>query len=278
MAGVLGIANGGTGTTTQAGALNALLPAQTGQGGKFLQTNGSTVSWAAETGSGTVTNVTGTLPITVATGTTTPVIAINAATTAATGSVQLATAAEAITGTNALKALTPATGVPKNAATMTGAALIPGGNDAARPTPTPVTGMLRYNNQAGTPAVMEFYDGAAWSGVGTPPGGRLWAWVAYNGVTSSIRASSNCSSVTVVATAAYRLNFATNAPSADYFMTGSLSANGFSTASQLYYVNSNITTGAIIAPTVTGFNFSTIQVGNISGPTLPWTTAAAFTT
>jgi hypothetical protein len=45
MAGVLGIANGGTGTTTQAGALNALLPAQTGQGGKVLGTNGSTVSW-----------------------------------------------------------------------------------------------------------------------------------------------------------------------------------------------------------------------------------------
>ena len=45
---------------------------------------------------------------------------------------------------------------------MTGAALIPGGNDGARPT-TPVTGMLRYNNQGGTPVVMEYYDGAAWS-------------------------------------------------------------------------------------------------------------------
>jgi hypothetical protein len=57
MAGVLGIANGGTGTTTSGGALNALLPPQTGQGGKFLQTNGATVSWTAEAGSGTVTSV-----------------------------------------------------------------------------------------------------------------------------------------------------------------------------------------------------------------------------
>jgi hypothetical protein len=45
MAGVLGIANGGTGTTSSAGALNALLPTQTGQGGKVLGTNGSTTSW-----------------------------------------------------------------------------------------------------------------------------------------------------------------------------------------------------------------------------------------
>ena len=50
-------------------------------------------------GGGTVTGVTGTLPITVATGTTTPVIAINAATTAAAGSAQLADSAAITAGT-----------------------------------------------------------------------------------------------------------------------------------------------------------------------------------
>ena len=57
LAGVLGVANGGTGATSSANALAALLPPQTGQGGKFLQTNGATVSWTAEAGSGTVTSV-----------------------------------------------------------------------------------------------------------------------------------------------------------------------------------------------------------------------------
>jgi hypothetical protein len=47
MAGVLGVANGGTGTTTQAGAANAVLPSQTGQSGNFLTTDGTNVSWAA---------------------------------------------------------------------------------------------------------------------------------------------------------------------------------------------------------------------------------------
>jgi hypothetical protein len=39
------IANGGTGQTTAANAINALVPAQTGNSGRALTTNGSTVSW-----------------------------------------------------------------------------------------------------------------------------------------------------------------------------------------------------------------------------------------
>jgi hypothetical protein len=115
-------------------------------------------------GGGTVTSVSGTLPISVATGTTTPVISIAAATAAAAGSIEIATLAEAAAGTDATRALTPESGVPKDAAGMTGAALIPGGNDAARP--SPVTGMFRYNSQSGTPVSLEYYDGAAWSPVG----------------------------------------------------------------------------------------------------------------
>lgn len=57
MAGVLEIDNGGTGHTTADAALNALLPTQTGNNGKYLQTNGSTTSWTAISSVGTVTSV-----------------------------------------------------------------------------------------------------------------------------------------------------------------------------------------------------------------------------
>jgi len=43
--GVTAIANGGTGATTAALALAALLPSQTGQAGKALTTNGTAASW-----------------------------------------------------------------------------------------------------------------------------------------------------------------------------------------------------------------------------------------
>jgi hypothetical protein len=114
-------------------------------------------------GSGTVTSVTGTLPITVATGTTTPVIAINAATNAAAGAIEIATLAEAAAGTDATRALTPESGVPKDASGMAGAAILPSGTTAQQPG-TLVTGMTRYNTTTGD---LEFYTGSAWNGVTT---------------------------------------------------------------------------------------------------------------
>ena len=59
LAGTLGIANGGTGQTTATGAINALVPSQTGNAGMVLTTNGSVVSWVSN-GSGTVTSVSAT--------------------------------------------------------------------------------------------------------------------------------------------------------------------------------------------------------------------------
>jgi hypothetical protein len=120
------------------------------------------ITAASDGAAGTVTNVTGTLPITVATGTTTPVIAINAATTAATGSVQLADAGTSQAGTNATFASTPAFSVPKDASGMTGAAIIPGGNQASRPAGAG-NGWLRYNTDlvvnSTTPGdFLEYYD------------------------------------------------------------------------------------------------------------------------
>ena len=43
--GTLDVSNGGTGQTSASAAINALVPSQTGNSGKFLTTNGSAVSW-----------------------------------------------------------------------------------------------------------------------------------------------------------------------------------------------------------------------------------------
>ena len=115
-----------------------------------------------------VAAVTGTAPIAITGTAANPNVTITAATTAAAGSVELADSTEAAAGTDATRAMTPATSVPKTPADMTGAALIPGGNNAARP--APVEGMLRYNNQT-APAVMEYYDGTAWVTLSTGGGG-----------------------------------------------------------------------------------------------------------
>jgi hypothetical protein len=55
--GVVAIANGGTGQTTAATAINALLPSQSTNSGKFLTTDGTSASWATVSGTGTVTSV-----------------------------------------------------------------------------------------------------------------------------------------------------------------------------------------------------------------------------
>jgi hypothetical protein len=54
----LPIAQGGTGKTTAADAINALMPTQTNNSGKYLTTNGVSVSWGTVTsGSGNVSSV-----------------------------------------------------------------------------------------------------------------------------------------------------------------------------------------------------------------------------
>ncbi len=63
ISGTLAIGNGGTGQTTAGAAINALLPAQTSQSGKYLTTDGTNPSWAAvpAPNNGTLTmNVSGT--------------------------------------------------------------------------------------------------------------------------------------------------------------------------------------------------------------------------
>lgn len=56
LAGTLAISNGGTGQTTATAAFNALAPSQTGNAGKYLTTDGTNTSWATNP-LGTVTSV-----------------------------------------------------------------------------------------------------------------------------------------------------------------------------------------------------------------------------
>lgn len=77
----IAVANGGTGQTTANTAFNALAPAQSGQSGKFLTTDGTNTSWSSSgIGSGTVTSVSvvtaNGVSGTVATSTTTPAITL----------------------------------------------------------------------------------------------------------------------------------------------------------------------------------------------------------
>ncbi|WP_374028666.1 tail fiber domain-containing protein [Bdellovibrio bacteriovorus] len=116
--GVLPITNGGTGANTAVTAFNALSPI-TAKGALITNdgtndvslavgTNGQVLSadstqagglkWITPT-TGTVTSVTGTLPIVVATGTSTPVISVNDATTSAKGVVQVGSGIAVSSGT-----------------------------------------------------------------------------------------------------------------------------------------------------------------------------------
>jgi len=56
LSGTIAIASGGTGATTAAAAITALLPSQTGNSGKVLTSNGTTASWTSAS-SGSVTSV-----------------------------------------------------------------------------------------------------------------------------------------------------------------------------------------------------------------------------
>jgi hypothetical protein len=88
----------------------------------------------------------------------------------ALGGLAAATLAEAKAGTLNTVANTPQTSVPKDAAGMTGAAIIPSGTQAQRPA-TPSVGMTRVNTAT---KALEFYDGTNWksvvSSIGDPGG------------------------------------------------------------------------------------------------------------
>ena len=101
----LAIADGGTGASTATAALNNLLPSQTGNGTKYLQTDGSNATWDAVSLS--TSDITGTLPV--ANGGT------GVTSSTGTGNVVLSNSPTLVTpalGTPASGTLTNATGLP----------------------------------------------------------------------------------------------------------------------------------------------------------------------
>jgi hypothetical protein len=101
----LAVADGGTGASTAAGALNNLLPSQTSAANKYLQSDGTNASWDAVTLS--TADITGTLPV--ANGGT------GVTSSTGTGNVVLSNSPTLVTpalGTPASGTLTNATGLP----------------------------------------------------------------------------------------------------------------------------------------------------------------------
>ena len=101
----LAVADGGTGASTAAGGLNNLLPSQTGNANKYLQTDGTNATWDAVTLS--TADITGTLPV--ANGGT------GVTSSTGTGNVVLSNSPTLVTpalGTPASGTLTNATGLP----------------------------------------------------------------------------------------------------------------------------------------------------------------------
>ena len=142
LAGTLAIANGGTGQTTANTALNALLPAQTSNANKYLQTDGTNTSWDAVSLSSA--DITGTLPIANGgTGQTTAATAITALTGAQTSGQYLRS-----DGTNAALAAIQVADVPTlnqnttgTAANVTGTVAIANGGTGQTTAVTAITAL-----------------------------------------------------------------------------------------------------------------------------------------
>lgn len=163
-----------TDTGTATAPIIGIAPATTSQAGSLSAADKTKIDNLPAT---IVAAVTGTAPIVIAGTASNPDVTI-----------QLATAAEAAAGTDATKVMTPSVGVPKVLANMTGAAIIPGGDDTERAAiTTPAAGMLRYNDTT-APSVMEYYDGAAWTDLATS-GGGLGNWDVASGIGSGFFSS-----------------------------------------------------------------------------------------
>ena len=163
----LAVADGGTGASTATAALNNLLPSQTGNSSKYLQTDGTNATWDAVSLS--TSDITGTLPIANGgTGTTSTTFAN--LTTNVTGTLPVAnggTGVTSSTGTgnvvlsNSPTLVTPALGTPASgvATNLTGLPLSTGitglgtGVATALAINTPNTGAMVVNGGAlGTPS------------------------------------------------------------------------------------------------------------------------------
>lgn len=164
--GTLSISKGGSGATTANAALNAFLPSQGGNSGKYLTTDGTNTSWATVSGTGTVTSVglsgtsnqvtvTGSSPITTS-GSWTLSLPQDIATSSNVqfGKIGLGSSVEA---SSILSLSSTSLGFlpPRMTTTQRDAISSPG------------NGLVIYNTTTG---VLNFYNGSVWGAVGSGSG------------------------------------------------------------------------------------------------------------
>lgn len=170
----LPIANGGTSATTANGAVNALLPSQTGNSGKVLGTNGTDTSWVAVGGSGTVTSVAATVPsflsVTGSPITASGTLAIDYSGTAlpiANGGTGATTAVNALTSLGAYPASNPS-GFTSNTGTVTSVDATAGTGISVSGGPITSSGSLTITNTA-PDQVVSLTGGGSTTVTGTYP-------------------------------------------------------------------------------------------------------------
>jgi len=141
-------------------------------------------------------------------------------------SVLPATLAEAAAGTINTAYLSPQTGVPKDAAGMTGAGILPAGDDLQRPG-APVGGMVRYSTLINR---VEYYDvpTGVWYPIGE--GGNTVKAFVNIGITPqgvvTVLSSYNVASVVHTGQFYYDINFAVPMKDTAYAVLGSAVSTG----------------------------------------------------
>jgi hypothetical protein len=229
----LGVARGGTGAATLTsggylkGAGTSAITAQTGIPAGDI-TSGTLAIARGGTGAATAAAAFTALK--------------QAATVSATGVVELATTAEAITGTDTTRAVTPA-GLAAGLATITLSSATENVSGivelATTAEATTGTDTTRAVTAAGVAAAIP----SKLNATGTAPLYACRAWVNFNGTgTAAIRASGNVSSITDSGAGTYRANFTTAMEDTDYsaVVGGYPASNG---TNWCFPVVSELTTG-----------------------------------
>lgn len=256
--GVLQVAGGGTGATTQAGAAAAVLPTQTGNSGKYLTTDGTNTSWGTVTSNpGTVTSITAGTGLSGGTITSSGTVAI-ANTTVTAGSYTNASVT-----VNAQGQLTAASsGTAPVTSVGAGTGISSSGGTTPTITNTGVTSVsagtgISLSGSTGGVTITNSSPNQLTTTTGSPSYYGARAWVNFQGGNGStagtINSSVNVSSISVNGTGAYSVNFSTSMPDANYAVSVTANQNaGGSGAQSFAYMYSTPSTSSVAIGCING--------------------------